>query len=159
MRESIAAAKRTAPKNSSTRSGSGRSQTGKNGAARKHAQNTQNTTAYVQETFEKAKTTTEEGNKVLERTMATATESAVHFNLRLLEMVRDNTNSAFDFARRLIAVTSPSEFLELSVAQARKQFESFTEQTQHLAALAQKVAAETVAPLQSGMMSTFNKAA
>ena len=83
MRESIAAAKRTAPKNSSTRSGSGRSQTGKNGAARKHAQNT---TAYVQETFEKAKTTTEEGNKVLERTMATATESAVHFNLRLLEM-------------------------------------------------------------------------
>jgi hypothetical protein len=111
MRESIAAAKRTAPKNSSTRSGSGRSQTGKNGAARKHAQNT---TAYVQETFEKAKTTTEEGNKVL--------------------------------------------VLELSVAQARKQFESFTEQTQHLAALAQKVAAETVAPLQSGMMSTFNKA-
>ena len=91
--------------------------------------------------------------------MATATESAVDFNLRLLEMVRDNTNSAFDFARRLIAVTSPSEFLELSVAQARKQFESFTEQTQHLAALAQKVAAETVAPLQSGMMSTFNKVA
>ena len=89
--------------------------------------------------------------------MATATESAVDFNLRLLEMVRDNTNSAFDFARRLIAVTSPSEFLELSVAQARKQFESFTEQTQHLAALAQKVAAETVAPLQSGMMSTFNR--
>ena len=159
MRDSIAAAKRTARKNSSTRGGSSRSQTGKNGAARKHAQNTQNTTAYVQETFEKAKTTTEEGNKVLERTMATATESAVHFNLRLLEMVRDNTNSAFDFARRLIAVTSPSEFLELSVAQARKQFESFTEQTQHLAALAQKVAADTVAPLQSGMMSTFNKAA
>jgi hypothetical protein len=63
--------------------------------------------------------------------MATATESAVDFNLRLLEMVRDNTNSAFDFARRLIAVTSPSEFLELSVAQARKQFESFTEQAQH----------------------------
>ena len=156
MRESIAAAKRKAPKNSSTRGGSGRSQTGKNGAARKHAQNT---TAYVQETLEKAKTTTEEGNKVLERTMATATESAVHFNLRLLEMVRDNSNSAFDFARRLIGVRSPSEFLELSVAQVRKQFESFTEQTQHLAALAQKVAAETVAPLQSGMMSTFNKTA
>jgi hypothetical protein len=156
MRESSAAAKRKAVKNSSTRGGSARSQTGKNGAARKHAQNT---TAYVQETLEPARTTTEEGNKVLERTMATATESAIHFNLRMLEMVRDNTNSAFDFARRLIAVTSPSEFLELSVAQVRKQFESFTEQTQHLAALAQKVAAETVAPLQSGMMSTFNKAA
>ena len=156
MRERIAAGKRKAPQNSSPRGGSDRSQTGKNEAVRKHAQKT---TAYTQETLEKAKATAEVGNKVLERTMATATESAVDFNLRLLEMVRDNTNSAFDFARRLIAVTSPSEFLELSVAQARKQFESFTEQTQHLAALAQKVAAETVAPLQSGMMSTFNKVA
>ena len=73
MRESIAAAKGKAPRNSSTRGGSGRSQTGKNEAARKHAQNT---VAYTQETLEKAKATTEEGNKVLERTMATATESA-----------------------------------------------------------------------------------
>ena len=91
--------------------------------------------------------------------MATATTSGADFNLRLLEMVRDNTNSAFDFARRLIAVTSPSEFLELSVAHMRQQVESFTEQTQQLAALAQKMTAEAVAPLQSGMKSTFNKAA
>ena len=52
--------------------------------------------------------------------MATATKSGADFNLRLLEMVRDNTNSAFDFARRLIAVTSPTEFLELSVAHMRR---------------------------------------
>jgi phasin family protein len=91
--------------------------------------------------------------------MATATKSGADFNLRLLEMVHDNTNSAFDFARRLIAVTSPSEFLELSVAHMRQQVESFTAQTQQLAALAQKMTAEAVAPLQSGMKSTFNKAA
>jgi phasin len=156
MKESIAAAKRKAPLNSSASGGSGRSRTGKNEAAREFAQKG---AAYAQETFEKAKATTEEGNKVLERTVATATKSAADFNLYILEMVHDNTNFAFDFARRLIAVTSPSEFFELSVAHARKQFESFTEQTQQLAALAQKVTAETVAPLQSGMMSTFHKVA
>jgi hypothetical protein len=89
MRERIAAAKRKAPQNPSTRGGSGRSRAGKNEAARKQAQKTP---AYAQETLEKAKATTEEGNKVLERTMATATESTVDLNLRLLEMVRDNTN-------------------------------------------------------------------
>jgi phasin len=156
MRESIAAAKRKAPQNSSTNGRSRRSQAGRGEAAREHAQKN---SAYAQETFEKAKVTTEEGTKVLERTMATATKSGADFNLRLLEMVHDNTNSAFDFARRLIAVTSPSEFLELSVAHMRQQVESFTAQTQQLAALAQKMTAEAVAPLQSGMKSTFNKAA
>jgi hypothetical protein len=156
MRESIAAAKRKAPQNSSTNGRSGRSPAGRGEATREHAQKN---SAYAQETLEKAKAATEEGNKVLGRTMATATKSGADFNLRLLEMVRDNTNSAFDFARRLIAVTSPSEFLELSVAHMRLQVESFTEQTQQLAALAQKMTAEAVAPLQSGMKSTFNKVA
>jgi hypothetical protein len=41
----------------------------------------------------------------------------------------------------------------------RQQVESFTAQTQQLAALAQKMTAEAVAPLQSGMQSTFNKVA
>ena len=155
MRESIAAAKRKAP-HSSTNGRSGRSPAGRGEAARVRAQTN---SAYARKTLEKAKAATEEGNKVLDRTMATATKSGADFNLRLLEMVRDNTNSAFDFARRLIAVTSPSEFLELSVAHMRLQVESFTEQTQQLAALAQKMTAEAVAPLQSGMKSTFNKAA
>ena len=106
MRESIAAAKRKAPQNSSTNGRSGRSPAGRGEAARVHAQTN---SAYAQETLEKAKAATEEGNKVLGRTIATATKSGADFNLRLLEMVRDNTNSAFDFARRLIAVTSPSE--------------------------------------------------
>jgi hypothetical protein len=105
------------------------------------------TAANTPKTFEQAKKSTVESNKTPEQTMATATKSAADFNLQLLEMMREHTNTAFDFARRLIAVTSPSEFLELSVAHARDQFESFSAQTRQLAALAQRPTAETVTPL------------
>ena len=74
-------------------------------------------------------------------------------------MVRGNSNSAFDFARQLLGVKSPSEFLEFSAAHARKQFETFTEQAQHLMALAQKVTTDAVRPLQAGLTSAFSKAA
>ena len=51
---------------------------------------------------------------------------------------------------------SPSEFLELWAAHARKQFETLTRQAQHLA---QKVTTDAVEPLQAGVKSAFSKAA
>jgi hypothetical protein len=149
MKERIAPAKKKAPHNSSASGKSGRSRMERHEAARESASNG---SEYAQETFEQAKKPTVESNKRLERTMATATKSAADFNLQLLEMMREHTNTAFDFARRLIAVTSPSEFLELSVAQVRDQFESFSAQTRQLAALAHRPTAETVTPFQYGTM-------
>jgi hypothetical protein len=59
----------------------------------------------------------------------------------------------------LVGVKSPSEFLELWAAHARKQFENFAQQAQHLAGLAQKVTTDGVGPLQAGVKSAFSKAA
>jgi hypothetical protein len=56
-------------------------------------------------------------------------------------------------------VKSLSQFVELSSAQARKQFEAMTAQGQELAALAQKVTAETTEPLKTGVTKAFNKVA
>jgi phasin family protein len=64
-----------------------------------------------------------------------------------------------DFAHQLIGVKSPSEFLALSAGHARKQFETFSEQTKHLTGLAQKVTTDAVEPLQASMKSAFTKAA
>ena len=86
-------------------------------------------------------------------------KSAADFNLQWIEMVRVNTNSALDFSRQLVGVKSPSEFLELSAAHARKQFETFTEQAQQLTNLAQKVTTDAVGPLQAGVKNAFSKAA
>jgi hypothetical protein len=66
-------------------------------------------------------------------------------------------NAAFDLARQLTCVTSPSEFFELSAAHMRKQLETFTEQTKQLTTLAQKVTTEAAQPLEAGIAKTFKK--
>ena len=93
----------------------------------------------------------------MERTYSTASKGAADFNLHLLEVAQENMNAAFDLARQLTRVKSPSEFFELSTAQARKQFETFSGQTQQLTALAQKVTTDAAQPLQAEIAKTFNK--
>jgi phasin len=113
----------------------------------------------VRDTYGKVQAAAEESTKVMERTYSTASKGAVDFNLHLLEIAQGNMNAAFDFARQLTHVKSPSEFFELSAAHMRKQFENFTEQAKHLTTLAQKVTTDAAQPLQSEVAKTFKKSA
>ena len=114
---------------------------------------------YSKDVYERAKAMADETNKVLEQSYSTVTKATADFNLQWIEMLHANTNSAFDFCRKLVRVKSPSEFLELSSAQARKQFETFSEQAKHLAALAQTVTSDALQPLQAGATNPFRKVA
>ncbi len=117
------------------------------------------TAARTKDTYEKAQAAAEETTKVMERSYSTASKGAADFNLHLLEMAQANMNAAFDVARQLARVKSPSEFFELSAAHMRKQFETFTEQTQQLTTLAQKATNDAVQPLQAEVAKTFKKSA
>lgn len=101
----------------------------------------------------------EAAGKSFQQSYSTAASGAVEFNAQWIEIVRENTNASLDFARRLLAVKSPSEFFELSAAHTRKQMESFVQQAQHLAGLAQKATTDAVKPMQAGMKSALDKAA
>ena len=111
----------------------------------------------VKDTYGKAQAAADQTTKVMERTYSTASKSAADFNLHLLEMAQENMNAAFDFARQLTRVKSPSEFFELSTAHVRKQSETFTEQAKHLTALGQKATTEAIQPLQSAVAKTFQQ--
>jgi phasin len=115
--------------------------------------------AQAKDIYGKAAAVTEEATDVLKNNYATAANAATNYNLKLAEIARTNTNAAFDYANELLGVKSLSEFIELSSAHARKQFDTLTGQTKELTALAQKVAAETAGPLQSGVTRVFNKVA
>ena len=80
------------------------------------------------------------------------------YNLKLIEIARTNTRAAFDYADELLGVKSPSEFIELSTAQMRKQFDIVSAQNKELCALAQEVATEAAAPIETGVSKAFNKA-
>ena len=112
----------------------------------------------AKETYEKMKSVTDEATDVIEDTFATATKGASELGLKMIEAARQNTNAAFDFAAQLMTVKSLSEAVELSTAQARKQYEAIASQTKELAAIAQKVAADTAEPVKESLGKVFKAA-
>src|SRR5437762_8103807 len=115
--------------------------------------------AQAKDTYEKMKAAAEEATDVLETTYSTATKGASDYGLKMIEAARVNTNAAFDFAGELMAAKTLSEVVELTSAHARKQFETLTQQSKELSALAQKVATETAEPIKSGVSKALSKVA
>jgi len=115
--------------------------------------------AQARDGYEKMKAVAEDATDVLEDTYASASKGATDYTLKTIEIARQNTNAAFDFASELLMVKSLSQAVELTSTHARKQFDAFIEQGKELSALAQKVATETSEPLKSGVSKAFKVAA
>jgi phasin len=115
--------------------------------------------AHAKDAYAKAKAATDDATNLFQQTYTAAAKSATDYNLKVIEIARLNANAAFDYAHELLGVKSPSQFVELSSAHARKQFEAMMAQSKELAALAQKVTTETAEPLKTGVTKAFNKVA
>ena len=109
--------------------------------------------------YERVKVAAEEAGEVMETTYATAAKGVSAYNMKVLEATRTNVNAHFDFIGALFSVKSPAEVLELTQAHTRKQFETLASQGKELAALAQKVSAETAEPIKVGFTKAFGKIA
>ncbi|MFZ0351415.1 MAG: phasin [Pseudolabrys sp.] len=117
----------------------------------------ENGSAQVKESFEKMSATTAEATALIKDSYSTAVKGAQEYNTRFIEFAQNNTKAAFDFVQKLSGVKSPSDFFELSTDHSREQFETLTEQTRELAALAQKVTLATVEPLKTGVTKAFGQ--
>jgi phasin len=111
----------------------------------------------AKEAYDKLREAAEETTDLFEETYTTATKGASDYGTKMIEAARTNTNAAFDFARDLLGAKTFSEVIELSTAHARQQFESMTEQTKELTALAQRVALETSEPVKTGLSKAWGK--
>jgi phasin len=114
--------------------------------------------AQARDTYAKAKVANEEAANLLENTYATVAKGTADYNLKLIEIARINTRAALDYAHELLGVKSPSEFIELSTAHMRKQFDIASAQNKELCALAQEFATEAAEPIKTGVSKAFNKA-
>ena len=113
----------------------------------------------AKDNYEKIKSAAEEATGMLEDTYASASKGAADYALKVIEMARENSNATFDFAVELLGAKTFSDFVELSSAHARKQFEAMSEQGKQLATLIQKVATEATEPLKEGISKAAKKAA
>ena len=118
---------------------------------------TEKSVAHAKDTYTKAKVASEEAVDLFESTFACAAKGLTGFDLKLIEITRANTRAAFDFAHELMGVKSPSEFIELSTAQMREQFQIASAQNKDLCALAQQVATETAEPNQDRHVQSVQK--
>jgi phasin len=99
----------------------------------------------AKDNYEKIQAAAEEATDLLKSTYATAAKGTADYNRKVIEIAGTNAHAALDYAYELLGVKSPSEFIELSTAHARKQFEAMTAQTEELTELAQKVTTEIAA--------------
>src|SRR5258706_3431977 len=113
--------------------------------------------AQAKDTYEKAKVVTGQATDIFKDTCATAAKGATEYNLKVIEITRTNTNAAFEHAQQLLGVKSPLEFVEVTTAHARKQFDTMIAQTKELTELAQKVTTKITEPLNAGVTMAFNK--
>ncbi len=114
--------------------------------------------AHAKDTCEKAKAASEEASDLLENSYAVLAKGVTEYNLKLIEIVRTNTRAGFDYAHELLGVKSPSEFIELSTAHMRKQFDIASGQNKELCALAQETATEAAEPIKTRVSKAFNTA-
>jgi phasin len=112
----------------------------------------------AKDNWEKMKAATEEATDRLEESYSTASKGAAEYGLKVIEITRANSNAAFDFASELLTVKSVSEWVELSTAYGRKQFDAAVAQGKELTTLAQKVATDASEPLKAGLPGAFKKA-
>ena len=105
--------------------------------------------------YQKLKEAAESNNGALEAVYASATKGAGDLAGKVIDIAKTNTESAFAFTQNLLGARSPLEALELVNAHTRKQLEVLTAQSQDLAALTQKVAADTVEPIKAGAAQVF----
>ncbi len=105
----------------------------------------------AKDAYAKFKSAAEETTDMLEDTYTMATKGASEFNLKALEALRLNVNSAFDYTSQLLASKNLAEAVELSSSHVRKQFETLSAQAKDLATIAQKVATKTSEPIKTGV--------
>ncbi len=101
--------------------------------------------AQAKDNYEKIRAAAEEATDLLKSAYTTAAKGTTGYNRKVIEIAGTNAHAALDYAYELLGVKSPSEFIELSTAHARKQFEAMTAQTKELTELAQKVTTEIAA--------------
>lgn len=112
-------------------------------------------TAQAKASFDKMSAATAEASSVLKDAGATAAQGIKDSHAKAIEFARANSNAAFDFAKALLAVKSPSEFIQVSADQARKQFDALSAQAKELTAHSQKVMLETAEPLKASAAKAF----
>lgn len=101
------------------------------------------------EAYAKFKVGSESTQKALESSFETAKAVGSDLSLKTISVLRANADAGFSHFEALLAVRTPSEFVELQTAFVRKQVEKAIEQAKELQAVTTKAAEDLSNPITS----------
>jgi len=114
--------------------------------------------ARAREGYEKIKAASEEMTEALRETYSSNARSATGYGLKVFEISYANAASALDFFVHLYGSKSAIDVYTLSAAQARKAFDTASDQNKELWALTQKLATETGEPIRKRFTKVLHQA-
>lgn len=94
--------------------------------------------------------TPEQGTNASSQSADKATPAAARV-AETFELLAANINTTLEYARRLVNVKAPSEFVELSTSHARKQLELIMKQTAELGSIPQRLAKSNIRWFREGI--------
>ena len=113
--------------------------------------------ARAREGCEKIKAASDEMTKALREIYSSNARCTTDYGLKVFEISNANAASALDFFVHLFGSKSATDVYTLSAAQARKAFDTASDQNKELWALAQKLATETGEPIRKRLTKVLHK--
>jgi hypothetical protein len=104
----------------------------------------------ARDAMKKGEMAAEQSVQATQESYATAVDGVRQFNLKIIEMLRTNTEAFFEFAGQVASTKDPNAIVQLWTSRTQQQMEAFAKQSQELAALGQKLAGSSIEPTSRG---------
>lgn len=111
----------------------------------------------MKENCERMKAVSGEMADALRATYSTNAKGATDYGVKVIDISSVNATSALEFLTNLIDAKSLPEIMNLSVTQARRNFDVASAQNKELWDLAQKVATEAAEPIKKSVAGVLQK--
>lgn len=109
--------------------------------------------------YARARDAADQVASAFETSLAQAAKGVIDLNSKALDALRANFDAGVDFAKAAINSKSVGEFAALHSDYASNQAEAFATQAREFADLAQKIAAQTLAPIKREIGGMFRVSA
>ena len=111
----------------------------------------------AREALEKGTATAEHAAREAEQSFSSAGEGLRGFNAKLMNFGQANMMANLNFFAELAQAKGPTEVFELWSRHAQEQMQRFTEQSQELGALGQRIASTSSEPLRRSFDQTIRR--
>lgn len=111
----------------------------------------------AREAYARVKTAAEGATDIMEETFENTRDGVLEAQHKALDVARDHTEATFEFAKKLLAVTSPSDAVQIQTGFVRDRFEAYIDYTKDIQAAATKLVQGASEPAKTAVTRTLRE--